>query len=420
MFLSGQTLIQRIDLISNGKLCTALPLTVPLVKPVLFPGPNQQHSAPPVPAIATGASLPSLPILSPLPPLTFHYHQMVSIPMARSLEDFIRHSLTNTEQCRRTEKCADLLANVLGGYDPVRDNYRLLLETVRTTAIVESSIYRISIGWVIKESAKATAEKEPSQILSRMRFHLCTRRKTVKSSGKLPESVCDPVISEEDPPMLNQGSESWLSDRLAKILTVGRYFMEMDADTTASKETSEWSNIFYDCEEKKWFIAYRALILEPLEEPPPEDISALDDGDVDIDRGIKTWYRVKGLISVHIDVSGTDINQCENPNGSTEEFSTEGPRKEEKTRFERHVYKQQPSKVPLETTSPISPTENAANVQQQIFNKQANTAERSPKWIVLNLYGTNKCHHENSKVCSFVYIFFFFDCFVYSPSCLLA
>ena len=361
-----QNLLQRIDAISRRQLCTPT-YSGPLVvqpQPQSVPSPHHHispHSsifkpvsAQTVPLSAPSSSHlaksstvlllanPSVNIISP----SFHNHQMVTIPMTSSLSDYVQRSFTDNERCRSTRKCIDLLAKVLGAYDPTRDDYRLLLDTARTTASVESNIYRLSIAWTINgsptvdsESVFASATGSSSTPVNnslRLRFHLCTRtrkkiaRKRVvlttsenkpnnnhnyehrQFQQQQPESLCEPLVIEEEVP---HSRDTWLSDRLSKILITKRYFMNKQTDTSASNETSEWSSIFYDCDVARWFVAYRALILEPIEDNLSDDDTAddqLDDQeDVDIDKGQKAWYRVKGVITAHVDVSGTDINQCE-------------------------------------------------------------------------------------------------------------
>lgn len=320
----------------------------------------------------------------------------------------------------------DLLANVLAAYDPNTDNYRLLLETVQRTAAIEDSIYRLSIGWTIpvENTGEKTSKPLESGSSSRLRFHHCTpvRRKGLglsSSSSKNP-SVCDPVVITEEELLLATkqppNDDAWLSKRLAAILRKERHYMVKQTETTMSEETTEWSSIFYDCDEERWFIAYRALILEPVENLPTGDdddgvVSEDDDTNKDLERGLKTWYRVKGVISAHVDVTGTDINQCE-------DFTSEMEMQPEivtyehyenvnnrSSRFKRDNFHQQ---VPTSSYKLESLEQNKVEDQLQVESSSLESSIISPvvesekktssSWIVLHLYGTNKCHRENSKV----------------------
>ncbi|KAH9390278.1 hypothetical protein TYRP_007837 [Tyrophagus putrescentiae] len=440
-----------------------------VLPPIINSAPNHRShlQSPPITSSSSSSSS-SLPnsIAATPPPKSFHHHQTVSVPVAGGtwLADYLAAAFTDDERCRRTAKCVDLLASVLAAYDPQLDDFRLLLEAVQRTALVEASIYRLSVGWTLpaKVTTGSTAEvadnvnnnnnnnfaqtSSPPQ----MRFHHCTPVRRKGASG----SICDPVvITEEEMLLLQQSSspqqlnEAWLSERLSTILRKERHYMAKQSSTmtTANNETTEWSSIFYDCDEGRWFIAYRALILEPVENLPTgddddEEVAKVDsdgddgdgDKDKDPDRGLKTWYRVKGVISAHVDVTGTDINQCEELPSRASISRKEEETKTEKSlsdlekllvsgseaavdnrrqRFQRdNARQQQQSQVPIVQNSnsiieaelfesassppPQPPLLHQASAEQQNSEQSPSTSS----WVVLNLYATNKCHRENSQV----------------------
>ena len=145
----------------------------------------------------------------------------------------------------------------------------------------------------------------------------------------------------------------WFSSKLLQKLKEKRIFHHQNKN-----DSTEWSNLFYDCHHNRWFITYHSLILQAIYDNDDDGGGSIDNlttnktntnDNYDID--YKYWFRVRGIISADIDVTDTDINQC------GEEFIDE-------------------------TTTTSS------------------AAINEPKeWrTTLNLYGTHKCHNENSEV----------------------
>ena len=71
----------------------------------------------------------------------FH-HQQINLLLLHEKQHYIRHSLTNNEQFRRVEKCIDLLARILGDYEPFLDRFQLLNQTIMQTPLIETKISR--------------------------------------------------------------------------------------------------------------------------------------------------------------------------------------------------------------------------------------------------------------------------------------
>jgi len=101
-----------------------------------------------------------------------------------------------------------------------------------------------------------------------------------------------------------------ITDEMNKLLVLNRPWMPKSfikplitkqiIRTSLNDPPSEWSIVYFNCDLRLWFISYTALILS-------NDDQNTDDNN----NNSKKW--VRGLISADIDVSRTDINQCDVP-----------------------------------------------------------------------------------------------------------
>ena len=318
--------------------------------------------------------------------------------MLSTLSNYVQHSFTNNERSRRTQASIDLLANVLSGYDPTNDNYHLLIETVKHTVLVEDNIYRISIGWIDDRNHLDENLNNNDRTIQakRLQTYWCSNYDYVVPHlphiDRSNESFhCETMST------IEHVSEMWLSDRLNNLLQIERYYQH--DETKWPNDTSEWSDIFYDCDVNRWFIAYQALILEV-------DNKVSNQNETDsIDSG--QWYVVKGVIIAHVDVTETDINQCEDTqkiilnNDSTNQQWTMSS--------DSILYRvaHQHQSIPFSSTfHPQHQTEQSSAIESienvdLIELARSLPNKRKLSRFVFNLYGTHKCHIQNSKVSSF-------------------
>lgn len=199
-------------------------------------------------------------------------------------------------------------------------------------------------------------------------------------------------------------ASNWISSKLIKIFKLTRQYDLVESST------SEWSNLFYDCHDHRWFISYHSLIIQSIQndgyhqdstistissiksgenfsnnqtksdsineqqystrqsmrgdQPTASDWKVDDVGTSERDE-ISHWFRVKGVISVDIDVTETDINQC----------------------GERNFYKQTIKAEPNHSENFVSKSSPPSSIN-----------EIGTSRTTLQLFGTHKCHNENSEV----------------------
>nr|XP_046918477.1 probable G-protein coupled receptor CG31760 [Dermatophagoides farinae] len=285
----------------------------------------------------------------------FH-HQQINLLLLHEKQHYIRHSLTNNEQFRRVEKCIDLLARILGDYEPFLDRFQLLNQTIMQTPLIESKISSLSIAWNDESSSTSSSFDD-----IKLQFFQCNETMPTLNNNNNNSSSsrkkCHVISVLESMQVISK----WFSSKLLQKLKEKRIFHHQNKN-----DSTEWSNLFYDCHHNRWFITYHSLILQAIYDNDDDDGGGIDNlttnktnanDNYDID--YKYWFRVRGIISADIDVTDTDINQC------GEEFIDE-----------------------TKTTTTTTTSSAAINEPKE--------------WrTTLNLYGTHKCHNENSE-CIFI------------------
>ena len=206
--------------------------------------------------------------------------------------------LINNTQFETTWKGVEFLSRILSKYDPESDGYKMMRSAINELIQIDANIYRLRVGWI---SERLRANKQ----LSLRYFEIDS------TNFKINEEVNKLVMLVDT---------SWIPKSLIEPL--------LSRQSVAAGGGSEWSSVYYDCDLKLWFISYTALILTNSER---NQINGGSDAD-------KT---IRGIISADIDISGTDINQCES--------------------------------------------------NQDFYDQSYDT-------LVLTLWGTHKCHSETSQV----------------------
>ncbi|UXI15006.1 hypothetical protein NH340_JMT00949 [Sarcoptes scabiei] len=328
-----------------------------------------------------------------LPTIRSRYrHVQINLPLTEEKHLYFHRKLIDNERCRRIEKCVDLFAKVLSNYDPLIDKYRLINETIINAPLVETDIYRISIAWVQNERLYETSFNSSELFLE---FFQCNQ--TGDRLDWLHNCQIYSVLES-----LSIAS-NWISSKLIKIFKLTRQYDLVESST------SEWSNLFYDCHDHRWFISYHSLIIQSIQndgyhqdstistissiksgenfsnnqtkfdsineqqystrqsmrgdQPTASDWKVDDVGTSERDE-ISHWFRVKGVISVDIDVTETDINQC----------------------GERNFYKQTIKAEPNHSENFVSKSSPPSSINEVGTSR-----------TTLQLFGTHKCHKENSE-----------------------
>ena len=192
---------------------------------------------------------------------------------------------------------------------------------------------RLSIALIINDTF------DTKQV--QLRLFPCNQSKPTNSTNDDNSANCELKLSENE-----SNKKSYFPKSLTQSLLTKRLFKS--ANQTV--ETKMWSNVYFDCNDRRWFITYNALILEPddvLVDDEPANQTKPEETEDTAEKVEEIWFRVKGVISADVDVTQTDINQCDTKDhsiGNNEDYTTS------RLRF------------------------------------------------VINLSGTHKCHQNNSKV----------------------
>jgi hypothetical protein len=192
--------------------------------------------------------------------------------------------LTNNSQYETTWKGVQFLSRILSNYIPETDNFKIMIKSIEELIRMDHNIYRLRIAWINKNT-------EVSTTIPLMRFDQPISEETITKQIKIRYYEIDsrtqkPNKTEKflvlDTPWI---PKSFISPLITKQII-----------SSTSDSPSEWSNVYFNCDLKLWFISYTALILSNNENI------------VDNNNNNKS---VRGLISADIDVSRADINQCD-------------------------------------------------------------------------------------------------------------
>lgn len=221
---------------------------------------------------------------------------------------FLTKPFKNNSQFETTWRNVEFLSRILSKYNPESDSFKMLKSSVAELIQMDANIYRLRIAWIKDRGV------ESDQINSHY-FEIDSKSLEITEEIKLltlntfwiPKSFADPLLSQRYIPGLG----------------------------------SEWSGVYYDCDLKLWFISYTALILTNSRH------NSINEDKSNSDKSIR------GIVSADIDISATDINQCE--------------------------------------------------TNQHFYDQTYDT-------VVLTLSGTHKCHSETSQVSLLLYYFSYFNC----------
>lgn len=202
------------------------------------------------------------------------------------------------------------------------------------------------------------------------------------------ETSCKPGKKQGEKSWLN-ASNTWLPESLTERLLDGEIYVGDQELDSSSNPLVEWSDVFFDCLDQRWYIAYHGLIVEPSPRGKPNE--------TDDETG--SWYIVKGFIRADLDITKTDINQCDRPT-SNDMVENDNPlvltlvtSANEKRALEinnRDSELEEPLPIYSQYYLHHAKGEKHRQQQQQHLDTKNN--------VVLNLFGTHKCHNENSRV----------------------
>ena len=194
-----------------------------------------------------------------------------------------------------TSNRVSLLSSIMSSYSPRSDDFKLLRNSLDQLVRLDHEFFRARVAWFhpkdpsINSSFNSKSDSKNNDIQTHFFVNLDVKR---RFSSEMPNRV----ISLKEPWMTlslegNQLKKKQLNHQL---LREGRVFISKESFSREELSFAFWTPVYYSCELKKWLMSFTSFIVSDNE--PNSGTNEL---------------RLKGVISVDIDISNTDFNQCD-------------------------------------------------------------------------------------------------------------
>jgi hypothetical protein len=175
-----------------------------------------------------------------------------------------------------------LLSSIMSSYNPKVDSFKLLRNSLDQLVRQDKEFFRARIAWFQKDNQSFNYSFDSNLRAVQTHFFLNLDVKR-RFSSEIPNRV----VSLDEPYLRIEKNHF-----IQQLLKEGRIFVSKESSQDLL--LSEWTSVYYSCELKKWMMSFTSLIVSDSEP---------NSGTTEI--------RLKGLISVDIDISNTDFNQCD-------------------------------------------------------------------------------------------------------------
>jgi len=172
------------------------------------------------------------------------------------------------------------------------DDFKLLRNSLDQLVRLDHEFFRARIAWFHPKatdnfSSSATGSNNKGSLQTHFFVNLDVKR---RFSSEIPNRM----ISLKEP-WMQLPTDGKKNSYLHQLLRDGSVYISKESFTRDELNFAEWSPIYYSCELKKWLMSYTSLIVSESE---PSS-------------GGSNVFHLKGVISVDVDITNTDFNQCE-------------------------------------------------------------------------------------------------------------
>ena len=173
-----------------------------------------------------------------------------------------------------------LLASILSHYKPETDNFKMLRNSMDQLVRLDHNFFRVRMAW--------TRQPEDMKIRLLADYFVYLERKRRLST----ESYNRSFSLQE--PWLQLPKDGKKNQYLHRLLREGAVHISTTTFSRDELNFAEWTPVYFSCELRKWLISYTALVVSDSEQSPGSNL-----------------YSLRGVISIDMDVSQTDFDQCE-------------------------------------------------------------------------------------------------------------
>lgn len=206
----------------------------------------------------------------------------ITIQLTKDTIRQLTNPFTNNSQYETTWKGIEFLSRILSKYNPEIDNYKLMSNSINELIRMDANIYRLRIVWLnkkLEELPIVSIDGKSNKGINIRYFGIDSKNRK--------------LIEEKDIYLVLD--KPWIPKKFINPLITGIIMRP-----SLSNPPTEWSDVYFNCDLRLWFISYSALILSNTEQNINNDNN-------------NERKNVCGIISVDIDVSRTDIYQCDSP-----------------------------------------------------------------------------------------------------------
>ena len=183
-----------------------------------------------------------------------------------------------------TANRVSLLSSILSQYQPQTDSFKLLRSALDHLVRLDENLLRVQIAWLNENSVSESGRN--GRLTADYLVHI--ERKKRLSTESYNRSL--PLTS----PWLQLPKKGRKNQYLDRILKEGSVQINVNTFSRDELTFADWTSVYYSCDLKKWLVSYTSLIISDSEQLPGNNL-----------------YTLKGLISVDIDITNTDFNQCD-------------------------------------------------------------------------------------------------------------
>lgn len=181
-----------------------------------------------------------------------------------------------------TANRVSLLASLLAQYQPSSDHYKMLRNALDQLVRMDKEFFRARIAWTKSEKSSK------DELMAEYFVHLERKRRLSTESYNKSLSLEEPWFKLPTSGRKNQYLHQLIKDRSVHISTSSFSREELSF--------SEWTPVYFSCELRKWLISFTSFIVSDSESLPGSNL-----------------YSLRGVISIDIDITETDFNQCDIP-----------------------------------------------------------------------------------------------------------
>lgn len=204
--------------------------------------------------------------------------------------------LATQTKLQATSNRIDLLSSILPDYSPEGDHFKLLRNSIDELARLDDNVFRVRLAWIqesIASSASSSSADKGHRLQAQYLAFLEQKKRLFTESYNRTISLDSPWLQLSRTPATSKKVQ--IMERLLREGTVRVPAANSNYNPKDEMTFAQWTPAYFSCELKMWLFSYTALLVSD---------------------GPDSTINLKGVVSVDVDVSRLDFNQCDREDGS--------------------------------------------------------------------------------------------------------